>query len=42
MRRRRVGVICGDRDHDLLSLGTYERVTIVTPEALLTMLRRTE
>jgi uncharacterized protein len=30
------------RDHDLLSLGTYESVTIITPKALLTMLHRTE
>jgi putative PIN family toxin of toxin-antitoxin system len=30
------------RDDDLLSLGTYEGVTIVTPEAFLTMLRSAE
>jgi uncharacterized protein len=30
------------RDHDLLLLGTCESITIVTPEALLTMLRRPE
>jgi uncharacterized protein len=28
------------RDDDLLSIGTYEGVTIVSPETLLTMLRR--
>jgi putative PIN family toxin of toxin-antitoxin system len=30
------------RDDDLLSLGTYEGVTIVTPEAFLTLLRTPE
>jgi uncharacterized protein len=30
------------RDDDLLSLGTYEGVMIVTPEALLAMLRNNE
>jgi predicted nucleic acid-binding protein len=28
------------RDDDLLSIGTYEGVTIISPETLLTMLRR--
>jgi putative PIN family toxin of toxin-antitoxin system len=30
------------RDDDLLALGTYERIAIVTPEAFLTLLRNTE
>jgi predicted nucleic acid-binding protein len=30
------------RDDDLLSLGTYEGIAIVTPEAFLTALRRAE
>jgi putative PIN family toxin of toxin-antitoxin system len=30
------------RDNDLLSLGTYERIAIVTPEAFLGMLRSVE
>jgi predicted nucleic acid-binding protein len=30
------------RDDDLLSLGTYEGVTIITPEACVTMLRSAE
>jgi uncharacterized protein len=30
------------RDDDLLALGTYEGIAIVTPEAFLTLLRNTE
>jgi predicted nucleic acid-binding protein len=30
------------RDDDLLSLGTYETIAIVTPEAFLTLLRGAE
>ena len=30
------------RDDELLSLGTYQGVTLITPEAFLTMLRCTE
>jgi predicted nucleic acid-binding protein len=30
------------RDHDLLALGVYEEITIVTPETFLGMLRSIE